>query len=680
MKSNLALGLTVLALAASAQAQENRHLSDASHLRKLSYHLRGAPPSSEEFAELAAAVGAGSTSEFFTRKIGEYQAAPGYATKINFRLEELFRLKTEHTLADDTDFYVVPFNRRNALNDLFRGLARENEPWDKLLKGKSYALYPKTEFDYSLQSDFAFMRALSPELPGVGQDEAPRMGPFPTIEVSYAADDARVAGALSTSRFFARYTTTALNKNRRRAAAVFNIFLCDAMSAAVPPPADEADDVLDRAFPDTSQISQDEERIIRERGDRHGSDAACAQCHYKLDPMGQAFASSAFSLSEWPSAGRLTFKDKRTNEFVDVPGRGLGEVAQAISMQPAYVDCQVGRFWNWYIGEDRPLPEAKRAELASAFERVGRRTNDFVKVLVNQPEFRNLDLRSPAEVRADEVKRILKNCSDCHADSLPNFTEWPIGGSADSMRGWLGRIGRSLDLENDGKARTMPPSYSPWHPSDAELKFLKDWMKDGAPAESGQPQIPTFRARSFVGKQIRYMMPHELLDLLALKLPAPTREIAPECKQLTDANRGLLGDSLPSTGSPIFDQPTSSFVRWYSNCMNARLRSLASLRTEPDALVLFGPTLGNRVLADRSLGSRRFAELPVAERRRMVIEQIAHMIGPEDVIKDFGFFAGTEALADHVSRLIDRKPELTVSDAGAKALFYLSLRDEFLSY
>ena len=680
MKAKLALGLAILALASASMAQESRRLSDASQLRKLSYHLRGAPPSSEEFAELATAARSGSAAEYFARKIDEYQSAPGYATKINFRLEELFRLKTEHTLGDDTDFYVVPLNRRNALNHLFRGLARENMAWDTLLKGKSYSLYPKTEFDFSIQSDFAFMKALSPELPGVGQDEAPRMGPFPAVDVSYAADDARVAGALSTARFFARYTTTALNKNRRRAAAVFNVFLCDAMSAAVPPPADEADDVLDRAFPDTSQISSDDERIIRERGDRHGSDAACAQCHYKLDPMGQAFASSAFSLSEWPSAGRLTFKDKRTNQFVDVPGRGLGEVAQAIAMQPAYVDCQVSRFWNWYIGEDRPLPEAKRAELARAFESVGRRTNDFVKVLVTQPEFRNLDLRSPPQVRADEVKRILKNCSDCHADSLPSFTEWPIGGSAEAMRGWLGRIGRSLDLDNDGRSRAMPPSYSPWQPSEMELKFLKDWMKDGAPAENGESQLPTLRARSFVGKQIRYMMPHELLELLALKLPAPTREIAPECKQLTDANRGLLGDSLPSTGSPIFDQPTSGFVRWYSNCLNARLRSLMSKRTETDALVLFGPTLGRRVLADRSIAARRFADLPAAERRQMVLEQIAQMIGPEDVIKDFGFFAGTDELEGHVTRLIDRKPELTVAEAGSKSLFYLSIRDEFLSY
>ena len=473
---------------ASARMDE-KALGDATYLRRLSFHIRGERPTRAEYEQLARAIAEGKRDEFFSQKIDAYLASEEYIAKMDFRLDELFRLKTDWVLPGDRGYQrPVPLKDRNALNELFRTIVKENLPWDTLLKGKTYKLYPRTTGEFGL-GDMAFMRSISPELPGPAGDVAPPTGPFTPVDMAYGEDDPRIAGALSTSRFFGRYTTTALNKNRRRAAAVFDIFLCDTMSAAVPPPPSDPDGILDRAFPETSDITDEDRSAIAQRGDKHGSDAACAQCHYKLDPMGQAFAASALALSPFPSGGRLVYRDKKTEVLVDVPGRGLGDVARAISEQRAYVDCQMGYFWKWYIGQDRKLTEERRRELAEAFERVGRRTNDFVKYMVTLPEFRSLDVRSETQVRADNVRAVLQNCTNCHSQRIPSFVEWPIGGDALQMKEWVGKIARALDLENNGAARTMPPSYSGWQPSLGDLETLKAWVADGAPDEEGRPQI-----------------------------------------------------------------------------------------------------------------------------------------------------------------------------------------------
>lgn len=157
--------------------------------------------------------------------------------------------------------------------------------------------------------------------------------------------------------------------------------------------------------------------------------------------------------------------------------------------QRQYVECQTRHFWKWFIGEDRPLTEARAGELAIEFERVGRRTNEFVTSLLLSPEFRERDFRTPEGKRVDEVKAILSNCTSCHGVKRPDFTIWPIGGTSDSMKMWVGLISERLDLDNDGKNRDMPPPENGWQPNAEDLAKLKSWVRDGAPDENGDPQL-----------------------------------------------------------------------------------------------------------------------------------------------------------------------------------------------
>lgn len=489
--------LTGLLIFASAVAvAQPVPLSDFSYLRKLSLHIQGVPPSKADYQALTKAKRENKTPEFFDSVISTYLVSPGHQAKMTIRLEESFRLTTSTVrprLPGETPLpqYQNPYG--NMLNDLFLRMTKENLSWDSLLTEKNYAAFSNSNF--SGGGDYSFLKAILPQIipdkvpdtispPGGGQPPEPA-----PIAISFAGDDARVAGALTTARFFRRYGTTQLNKNRKRAAAVFNIFLCDPMSAAIPDRPASPDDDLGRAFPDTSTITEGDIKRSVATNDRHGGDQACAKCHYKLDPAGQTFMTSTLVLSPIASPGRLTYRDQKTGVLIDQPVAGLGGLGEALVKQDQYVRCQVDRLWTWFVGEDRPLNEAREKEIIAEFNRVGRKTNDFVRVLVSTPEFKTRDLRTESEIMAGQVKGVLKNCASCHGEQIPDFAKWPIGGSSADMSKWVARIGDRLDLEHDGASRDMPPPRSPWQPTVDDLHLLKAWVGLGAPDEKGNRQL-----------------------------------------------------------------------------------------------------------------------------------------------------------------------------------------------
>ena len=183
--------------------------------------------------------------------------------------------------------------------------------------------------------------------------------------------------------------------------------------------------------------------------------------------------------------------------------------------------------------------------------------------------------------------------------------------------------------------------------------------------------------RAFAQKQIRYMGPGELIDLMQAVFPVrDIQYISGDCTSLTPANRGLVGDIMPSTGSPIFDHPTDNFVNWYAGCLNARL-SFMKLESHE---IYYGASLSTALKEYEYTFATPFRELPAELRRTMVLEHIEHVIGPSDIVADFGWFADSGALADHVLALIERNEAMTVEEAAGRSLYLLALRDEFLSY
>jgi hypothetical protein len=451
---------------------EQAQLSPQSYLRKLSFHIRGLTPEAEEYRKLDEALKNHAQKEFFRGKIDEYLASQEHIDKMAFRLEELFLLQPSAVpfyspLRNAGSRVVNDYSIDNSMNDLFREIASRNLSWDNLLTAKHYTAHPLKVLNASVTSDLLFYSSISGTSPGGTE----------SVQLKYGEDDARVAGALTTSRFFNRYANTALNKNRRRAAAVFRVFMCDDMKAVVVDEKGNQNDILNRVFPGTSGGGG--------KGgmgdDRHGSDKACMKCHYKLDPLGLSFQSSGLVLSPFASAGALDFKRADGTE-VNIAARGLAGIGEAISQQPEYVRCQVQHFWKWFIGQDRFLEPATLDELAAKFEDVHRRPNDFIAYLVGRPEFGYAGSSSKADQQIYQVKTILQNCNGCHAEKhYPSFTQWPIGGSKNENTRWLALIKRDLAL--DGGVRKMPPASSAWQLDAEQVAVLKAWLKEQTDAK-----------------------------------------------------------------------------------------------------------------------------------------------------------------------------------------------------
>ena len=483
----LLLHSTLPVESATAETTQRLQLSDASFLRKLSFHLRGVQPSDDEYSELSA-IQPGQRPSFFDKKIDQYLASPHYQERMMFRLSELFQLKTP--IAPPLTGGFGPNNNfqtnGDALLDLFKRMARDNLSWDTLLTGKDY-----------YAGDLGDIQAFQPIMTSLTEEAIQGPGK-PPIAVHFEASDQRIAGALTTARFLSRYATTNINKNRRRAAAVFRIFYCDPMSPVVPPPKDRKAAVLDQAFGtpiDHSKVTEKDLKngITISDVARHGAQTQCAACHYKLDPLGKTFQNFGVTLNSEPAAGALVFARPGAQK-VDIPVKGIGELGAEIVKTPEYTACQVEWFWQQLIGQDVFLLPSRKDELQSEFDRLGRRTNDFVRILVKAPEFREKP-RKIEILTQQHVSPLLKRCDSCHnaLETIAPFAATPLQLIEPEL---LERMRARINLPDDNRQK-MPRDWTRWNTRDLEL--LKRWLNDGAVDSSGKPQISVMTSQGEQG-------------------------------------------------------------------------------------------------------------------------------------------------------------------------------------
>ena len=470
-------------------------------LKKLSMHIKGVVPSVKEYMAIGE-IPDDKVEEFFLNKTSEYLRDENHVNKMNMRLNQLFRLSVPRYGGED-------YNRteNNSLNFLFKDIVRDNKSWNQLLTGKQYKMIMSSQ-DFDSKSDFGFFGAVIPfkDYPQVSggiinlsdimlkdetvmnSDETYDKTNVYTRDHEFSSDDSRIAGALTTERFFGRNVNTAVNKNRKRAASVFRIFLCDDMEAAITDSSDRTDYILDFVFPKTAGMTQSDVAAINLAESAHGQRADCMSCHYKLDPMGKNFGGSGISLAPMSFKGALTYKSTE-GEDVSIATNGLGDLGKNIVNQKDYKLCQTEHFWSWFIGEDRYLEPKIHEELVEEFDRLDGKVNDFISYLVNREEFYDMKSLSPEAELAFKVKKTLKNCNQCHdKEGLPRLSDWPIEDESGDMKYWVKEIGKSLGL--DGSERSMPPESHIWQPSADEIEEIKDWIKIGAPNEQGNRQIP----------------------------------------------------------------------------------------------------------------------------------------------------------------------------------------------
>lgn len=468
-------------------------LSEIAQLHKLSMALRGVSPTAEEYQALRDALTADKAQDFLAYKTKEYLQTAAFNERMVLKLDELFYLKNTSVrpnlvpgqMVRDTDSPL----QYSATDNLFRDIFSKNLSWDTLLVGKSY----RVPFFKEQSKEIEFYNGALDAPVAISNIFTffPATEPDSYKEIQFDAKDPRIAGVITSPRFFSRYSATSLNKNRRRAAAIFRAFLCDPMVSAIPENHDSKS-LSDLVFPEGETVT--EEQIVTSTETLHGTQADCMACHYKLDPMGLTLRESTMSINDQPSPGALVFKNSK-NEIINKPGAGVGEVAKFITEQPDYVSCQIETFWNWFIGSDVPLSKKTRTQIADSFNSMDRRAGDFVAYLVSRPEFKIRYSKDPQRMMVVEAKNLLKRCDSCHDGvklkeniELPRFAAWPVGGDSTKAANWIQKISKSLDLEHQGRNRTMPTANG-FKPTTDELTNLQKWISQGAPNERGEKMV-----------------------------------------------------------------------------------------------------------------------------------------------------------------------------------------------
>ena len=453
---------------------------------------------------------------YMQNKIREYVSSPGHAETLTYHLsqrflvpsplinreqysDELNRLK-QRALQDESEVPVEellnsqlitlrPFiNYENPnispLYNLFRSLVLHNKSWDELLLGHSYTFPP------DWRHEKAFYSALDPSLADGVRVEVvdqplqwPSIDPsLPFYQLTFAPNDPRIAGSLTTPEFFARYVNSSINKNRKRGAAINRIFMCNDLIPSIP--VEDAHKRDSRALEiilnaqmnkRNSTTSGPSQAATQEQA--HGNNPSCYGCHRIIDPAGKHFAASRLVPHPEAAPGALVYDDAYGNQ-VTIPTDSLRSYATAMTHTKSYVDCQVQSLWTWYIGSDVPLIKgsSRHTQVVEAFNRVNRKTNDFIAYLLSQPEF----FRKPKishELTFQKVAPILNRCTNCHSYEGPSLNQYPFSKDPNKNAEVLKSILFTLNLPASDK-RSMPQERHLW--SDEDIALVKRWIQEGA--------------------------------------------------------------------------------------------------------------------------------------------------------------------------------------------------------
>lgn len=511
-------------------------LNPTQRLRKLSYHLKGVPPSAADYRALQT-VGEESQDAFFVNKTREYQLSPQYRYRMVERLQDLFRFKRPFHLPEEflsgpdttglTELektkVIDEFNNvyenigasYTAADFLFYKLTRGDVSWLELMQAHEFEV-PLDQIGHFRPAEYYFYRpvqACQADYPdkylkniagraAIQDSRIAREFYRQRVQMSCREDDSRVGGAMSSVRFLHRYSNTATNQNRRRAAAVFRIFLCDDMVPTLPEAEstnEEKEKVLKllarlegRQAEGSPSVPSGGQGSIRSR---HATDPKCLSCHNKLEPMAKVFSSVGTALPFLAAKGAIWFKE---GEVVhDYPVMGLGGLGRTLAQLPQAQACQVQHFWRWFVGDDVPLSSQTQADLVKKFKSVDFEANAFVESLVNRPEF----YTPPAGTHfkpysLPQIYSDLATCMECHKNGSTNPAEWesddftklPIGGEAHHLAN-IQLISDELALDQGGKGATMPPREVAWPNRPGMRKNFLNWICDGAPDRKGQSTI-----------------------------------------------------------------------------------------------------------------------------------------------------------------------------------------------
>lgn len=152
MRSKIGLFIIAVAIALFHSNSYGLELTPESKLRKLSYQMRGLPPTPQEFAALVKAKETdASLNSFFRSKVEEYYKSPWTASKLTERLFEDWRIEnpgtplTEAMLEQkDSEInlnYPAVSPNDTALIKVIQSALASGDSWDQILISNSFLKY-----------------------------------------------------------------------------------------------------------------------------------------------------------------------------------------------------------------------------------------------------------------------------------------------------------------------------------------------------------------------------------------------------------------------------------------------------------------------------------------------------------------------------------------------------------
>lgn len=480
--------------------------TDVSKLKKLSFVLRGTAPTIKEYEDFSLKIKTANANTVLEQKVDEYLNSYYFSLKFSNKVADLLRIdQTPFEYSDVVDYEKYKGNLETPIGAFYtdfstfhllvREIIEKNLPWSELLNQKSYMVMYQTNSSGSFLSSLAFYSELFPkfleydildlESLSSSAKENYNAHSYTAIRIELPKNEKRVAGVLTTPSFLSRYASTGVNKNRRRAAAIFRTFLCKDMVAAIPVAKDGVDENKKLALVGEGEYTESDLVNHAQMSQIHGQKAECLQCHKQLDPMGNLFNQTPTRLGPRATAGALAYYND-SGEFVNKPIAGIGDLGAILTSEKDYLACQVKHFWKWVHGENSLLNPKQELELIQTFKRLEQKPKDFVKHLLMKKEFFSPPSYSEKQLAAVSAYKTLKKCQSCHNQQSDNVEvqdlNWYqlIGQKQDVNRAdWIKRVTAET---NKGK---MPPKDAKKDFSELEMIRLKKWLDQGAPDFEG---------------------------------------------------------------------------------------------------------------------------------------------------------------------------------------------------
>lgn len=410
LKNTLQLLLFCIGVTQVAQAGVREQ-----YLRRVSFLIRGVPPAVEDINSVAN-LSEDAYKKKLDSKITEYLNSDLYAEKMRLRYLELLRLKISPyylpVLYQSDNFlqeYIDKMNHilvqrgSSVLDNYLIDLFKSDESLNLLLTGTQYSF---NEVNKTGLNELDFYQDIF-NVDKFSQAHLPIKLVAKTQQQKQS-----LAGIITTPRFFERYFSSSTNLNRRRAAAVFRVFLCNDISLGVGNVQSEKDHLmaiaLNKKAESDNSISMNSPAMAK----TNANDNKCNRCHYSLDPLGKAFEYSLHRLTQEPIEGRLKYEFADSKVKVNVPFKNLNEMGQVIVKQKEFSYCQAQHMWNWFVGKD--IENKKLAYWSSYLDQQSRKPKKYIKKLLIE----NYDLYK--KTYAEKAKD-LPSFDDTFKRSLQNF-------------------------------------------------------------------------------------------------------------------------------------------------------------------------------------------------------------------------------------------------------------------